>query len=127
LVKELAVIRENSTNPSSPLLFDIKKHGEAVKIDVEERKQAGPARPEQAAPIALSRGDAPDITELPIDDYESLSGRRISRRLSTGEFSQEDLMKLLAFERAHSNRRTVVKEFEKYLRVEVQASEDTEE
>ncbi|MCK5641276.1 MAG: hypothetical protein KAJ19_10780 [Gammaproteobacteria bacterium] len=78
----------------APLLFDIKTAAEADAMDRRERRANKPSRPEESSLIAVGRGDAPDVEDLPIADYGALSVRKVKARLAG--LDHEALLEILA-------------------------------
>lgn len=111
IAKEL---RHKQEGDNGPRLFDVQTSEQARETEEVETRKAEPAKPEEAAPIAVGRGDAPDVEDLAIEGYDTLSVRRVRAKLD--RLSHEELLEVYAYEKAHGHRRTLLKALKEEIR-----------
>jgi hypothetical protein len=99
---------EEKTDHLGRKIFEVMDRDAAIEADrAEDKEKRGAPVPD--APVKLGRTDAPDAGDLPIDDYDSLSAKRIVKAIERGDFDDVQIAELTQYEEANDGRRTVVK------------------
>ncbi|HXF63432.1 MAG TPA: hypothetical protein VNK95_17520 [Caldilineaceae bacterium] len=111
--REVGNLRVRVTDRLDTVVKEVADRGEAVERKVQKVMEQVKARGANGAGVEVAEVKIEVEEELPIPGYDALRVDEISAKL--GDMSADVLMKLRAYEAAHKNRITVLREIDSRL------------